>query len=122
MKRIPLNTSTFGDEETKAVLDALRSSRVTMGEKCPDFELAFGEYLGGAEAIFVNSRLSANLPGFFALANLAFPHPRNKRIALRLGPAPKLRGAAVLSYLQNHRRYGPADKLRSPTVESLCAI
>ena len=53
MKRIPLNTSTFGDEETNAVLEVLRSNRVTMGGKCQEFERAFGEYLGGAEAIFV---------------------------------------------------------------------
>ncbi len=79
MKRIPLNTSTLGDEETKAVLDVLRSSRVTMGEKCREFELAFGEYVGGAEAIFVNSGSSANLLGFFALANAALPQRRNKR-------------------------------------------
>jgi CDP-6-deoxy-D-xylo-4-hexulose-3-dehydrase len=79
MKRIPLNTSTFGDEETNAVLEVLRSSRVTMGEKCREFESAFGEYLGGAEAIFVNSGSSANLLGFFALANSAVPQPKNKR-------------------------------------------
>ena len=52
MTRIPLNTSTFGDEETNAVLEVLRSSRVTMGGKCREFKRAFGEYLGGAEAIF----------------------------------------------------------------------
>src|SRR6266571_5994547 len=79
MTRIPLNTSTFGDEETNAVLEVFRSSRVTMGGKCREFERAFGEYLGGAEAIFVNSGSSANLLGFFALANHAAPQPKNRR-------------------------------------------
>jgi CDP-6-deoxy-D-xylo-4-hexulose-3-dehydrase len=79
MKRIPLNTSTFGDDETNAVLEVLRSDRVTMGGKCHEFERAFGKYLGDAEAIFVNSGSSANLLGFFALANHAAPQPKNKR-------------------------------------------
>ena len=79
MKRIPLNSSTFGDEETNAVLEVLRSSRVTMGGKCREFESAFGEYLEGVEAIFVNSGSSANLLGFFALANHAAPQPKDKR-------------------------------------------
>jgi CDP-4-dehydro-6-deoxyglucose reductase, E1 len=50
-----------------------------MGARCREFERAFGDYLGGAEAIFVNSGSSANLLGFFALANHAAPQPRNKR-------------------------------------------
>jgi CDP-6-deoxy-D-xylo-4-hexulose-3-dehydrase len=83
MKRIPLNTSTLGDEETNAVLNVLRSDRVTMGWKCREFERAFGEYLGGAEAIFVNSGSSANLLAFFALANHAAPQPKNKRRFIR---------------------------------------
>ena len=79
MKRIPLNTSTFGDDETNAVLEVLRSNRVTMGGKCHQFERAFGKYLGGGEATFVNSGSSANLLGFFALANHAAPQPKGKR-------------------------------------------
>jgi CDP-4-dehydro-6-deoxyglucose reductase, E1 len=79
MSRIPLNASTFGDEETNAVLEVLRSDRVTMGGKCRDFEGAFGEYLGGGEAIFVNSGSSANLLGFFALANPVAAQSKNKR-------------------------------------------
>ncbi len=78
MKRIPLNTSTFDDEENHVVLDVLKSNRVTMGVKCRDFEKAFGEYLGGVEAIFVNSGSSANLLGFFALADHAAPQSKNK--------------------------------------------
>lgn len=91
MKRIPLNTNTFGDEETKAVLEVLRSHRVTMGGKCQEFERVFGEYLGGVEAIFVNSGSSANLLGLFALANHAAPQPKSKRRFVRgsevIGPA-----------------------------------
>src|SRR5260370_37830579 len=83
MKRIPLNTNTFGDEETDAVLEVLRSNRVTMGGKCQEFERVFGEYLGDAEAIFVNSGSSANLLGFFALANHAAHQPKNKKRFVR---------------------------------------
>jgi len=79
MTRIPLNTSTFGDEETNAVLEVLKSTRVTMAGKCQEFEAAFAEYLGGGEAIFVNSGSSANLLGLFALANHEAPQPKNRR-------------------------------------------
>jgi CDP-4-dehydro-6-deoxyglucose reductase, E1 len=79
MNRIPLNTSTFGDEEISAVVEVLRSDRVTMGGICRKFERTFGEYLDGVEAIFVNSGSSANLLCFFALANHAAPRPKNKK-------------------------------------------
>ncbi len=104
MNRIALNSSTFGDEETDAVLEVMKSSRVTMDGKCHEFELAFGEYVGGAEAIFVNSGSSANLLGFFALANHTAPRPRDKRTTVRACPAGRPRETAVLSYIQNHRR------------------
>src|SRR6266571_2603890 len=92
MNRIPLNASTFADQENDAVLDVLRSTRVTMGAKCREFETAFGEYLGGAEAIFVNSGSSANLLGFFALANHASPQPKNKK---RFAPGSEVIAPAV---------------------------
>jgi dTDP-4-amino-4,6-dideoxygalactose transaminase len=79
MKPIPLNVSTFSDDETNAVLDVLRSTRVTMGEKCAAFEKSFSEFFVGAEAVFVNSGSSANLLAFFAMANHAAPRPRNKK-------------------------------------------
>jgi len=80
MNRVPLNTSTFGDEEIEAVLNVLRSSCVTMGAKCAEFEKEFCEYLGSdAEAIFVNSGSSANLLAFFALANHDLPCARGRR-------------------------------------------
>jgi Predicted pyridoxal phosphate-dependent enzyme apparently involved in regulation of cell wall biogenesis len=78
IRRIPLNVSTLGDEEINAVIEVLKSSRVTMGAKCREFEKSFGEYLGGCEAIFVNSGSSANLLAFFALANHALPRPKDK--------------------------------------------
>ncbi len=79
MKPIPLNASTFSDEETDAVLHVLRSTRVTMGSKCGEFERSFSEYFAGAETVFVNSGSSANLLAFFALANHAAPQPRKRR-------------------------------------------
>ena len=68
----------MGDEETKAVLGVMRSTRVTMGARCRQFEASFGERLG-AEAVFVNSGSSANLLAFFALANHDAPRSKNKR-------------------------------------------
>lgn len=77
--RIPLNASTFGAEEIEAAIEVLRSGRVTMGERCTQFETTFADYLGGGEAVFVNSGSSANLLIFFALANYAVPRPEGKR-------------------------------------------
>lgn len=79
MKRIPLNSSTFCNEEITAVLDVLKSTQVTMDGKCEEFQRVFGEFMGGMEAIFVNSGSSANLLAFFALANFAAPELSNKR-------------------------------------------
>jgi len=76
---VPLNASTFGDEEIEQAIEVMRSGRVTMGPRCEDFESAFAAYLGGGEAIFVNSGSSANLLAFFALANQAAPRPVGKR-------------------------------------------
>ena len=79
MRRIPLNTPTFGDEEINAAIEVLKSTYVTMGKRCRQFEQAFAEYLGMDEAIFVNSGSSANLLVFFALANHAVPRLKGKR-------------------------------------------
>ncbi len=79
MRQIPLNASTFGDEEINAAIEILKSSYVTMGKKCREYEQVFAEYMGVEEAIFVNSGSSANLLAFFALANHAAPQLKNKR-------------------------------------------
>ena len=79
MKRIPLNASTFGDQEINAAIKVLKSTHVTMGKKCLEFERAFAEYMEVSEAIFVNSGSSANLLVFFALANHAAPQMQKKR-------------------------------------------
>ena len=79
MKRIPLNCATFGDEEINAAIEVLRSTYVTMGGRCREFEHAFAKFLGVEEAVFVNSGSSANLLVFFALANNAAPRLKGKR-------------------------------------------
>ena len=70
---IPLNASTFDQEEIDAACDVLRSGFVTMGKLCRKFEQIFAEYFGVRNALFVNSGSSANLLAFFALANHAVP-------------------------------------------------
>ena len=53
---IPFSVPDIGDDEIKAVSDALRSGWVTTGPKTRLFEQAFGDYLGGdLECIAVNS-------------------------------------------------------------------
>jgi CDP-6-deoxy-D-xylo-4-hexulose-3-dehydrase len=79
MTKIPLNASTFGDAEVQAALEVLKSSFVTMGKRCNDFEEAFASYMGVKNAIFVNSGSSANLLAFFALANHALPLAGGRR-------------------------------------------
>jgi dTDP-4-amino-4,6-dideoxygalactose transaminase len=79
MKRIPLNSSTFGEEEITVVLGVLKSTQVTMDGRCAEFERVFGEFIRRTEAIFVNSGSSANLLAFFALANFAAPELSNRR-------------------------------------------
>jgi len=88
MTRIPLMVSTFGQEEIDAAVDVLRSSFVTMGAKCLEFEDSFAAYVGARHAVFVNSGSSANLLAFFALANPA--------ISLRNGHRKLERGAEVI--------------------------
>jgi CDP-6-deoxy-D-xylo-4-hexulose-3-dehydrase len=79
VRRIPLNVPTFGDEEIDAAIEVLKSTYVTMGKKCRQFEQEFADYMGINEAIFVNSGSSANLLVFFALANPAVPPLTGKR-------------------------------------------
>lgn len=57
----PTATSTWGEEETQAVMDVLQSGRFTMGEKTEEFEQRFAEYIGTKYCIAVNSGSSANL-------------------------------------------------------------
>lgn len=73
MMKIPLNASTFGDDEINAAVEVLQSGFVTMGKKCLQFEEAFARYMNVRNAVFVNSGSSANLLAFFALANPELP-------------------------------------------------
>lgn len=78
--KVPLNASTFGEEEISAAIAVLRSSFVTMGQKCLEFEAAFAAHLGVRNAIFVNSGSSANLLAFFAMANPSFAGSGRQRL------------------------------------------
>lgn len=80
MIKVPLNASTFGEEEIQAAVEVLRSSFVTMGKRCFDFEDTFAKYLGVKNAVFVNSGSSANLLAFFALANHECNLPGKRRL------------------------------------------
>jgi CDP-6-deoxy-D-xylo-4-hexulose-3-dehydrase len=67
--KIPLNVCTYGQEEIDAATAVLKSTYVTMGENCREFEKEFAAKLGAKEAVLVNSGSSANLLAWFALAN-----------------------------------------------------
>lgn len=63
MKNIKYNlaSSTWGEEEKKAILEVLDSEKFTMGEKVYGFEKDFASYIGTNYSVMVNSGSSANL-------------------------------------------------------------
>lgn len=69
MYKVPLNVSTFDQEEINAAIETIKSTYLTIGQQCSQFEEEFAQYIGSKNAIFVNSGSSANLLAFFALAN-----------------------------------------------------
>jgi CDP-6-deoxy-D-xylo-4-hexulose-3-dehydrase len=66
--RLPLTSNTFGDEEVAAALEALVRGPMTMGPRVAEFERAFAESHGVADAVFCNSGSSANLLAMSVLA------------------------------------------------------
>ena len=68
--KINLHEATWDAEEIQAVVDVLKSTRVTSGDKVREMEALFGPY-----AVMCNSGSSANLLAIAALAN-----PVNQRL------------------------------------------
>src|SRR5713226_7155450 len=68
-----LAVSTWGPEETEAIIRTVASGRTTMGEQVAGFERAFAAYHGKQYAVMVNSGSSANL---IAIASLFFRRER----------------------------------------------
>ena len=68
-----LAVSTWGPEETEAIIRTVTSGRTTMGEQVAGFERAFAAYHGKRYAVMVNSGSSANL---IAIASLFFRRER----------------------------------------------
>lgn len=62
-----LANNTFGDEETQAILEVIKSGQLTMGEKVKEFERAFAKRFDSPFAVMVNSGSSANLLGLASL-------------------------------------------------------
>src|SRR5690348_15057962 len=58
---LPLASSTWGEEELEAIVEVVRSGRLTMGEKTSQYESAFARYIGSRYAVACNSGSSANL-------------------------------------------------------------
>jgi CDP-6-deoxy-D-xylo-4-hexulose-3-dehydrase len=64
---IPLVTDTWDSQEQDAIVDVLRSKRLSMGPRVAEFERAFAQRFGTKNAVCVNSGSSANLLGLAAL-------------------------------------------------------
>jgi CDP-6-deoxy-D-xylo-4-hexulose-3-dehydrase len=59
--RVKLHSPTFGEEEIAAVVEVMRSTNVTQGEKVRSFEDTFARMFGHKNAVACNSGSSANL-------------------------------------------------------------
>ena len=56
-----LASSSWDDQEIRAIQDVMATGRYTMGDRVADFEQAFARYLGRRYCVMVNSGSSANL-------------------------------------------------------------
>jgi CDP-6-deoxy-D-xylo-4-hexulose-3-dehydrase len=61
MSNYPLASSTWNDEEIRAIQSVIKSGRFTMGERVREFEELFAKQIGSNHAVMVNSGSSANL-------------------------------------------------------------
>lgn len=67
--RFELASSTWGEEEKKAIREVIDSDMYTMGEKVREFEKKFARHFGMRYAVMANSGSSANL---IAIASLFY--------------------------------------------------
>ncbi|TRZ90391.1 MAG: DegT/DnrJ/EryC1/StrS family aminotransferase [Methanosarcinales archaeon] len=67
--RFELSSSTWGEEEKKAIREVIDSDMYTMGEKVREFEKKFARHFGMRYAVMANSGSSANL---IAVASLFY--------------------------------------------------
>ena len=64
---IPISKPIIGEEETKAVLDVLRSGMLVQGKKAQELERRFAEYCGVQHAVALNSGTAAIHAALYAL-------------------------------------------------------
>lgn len=64
---LPLQVTSFGADEVLEALDAMMSTRVTMGARVRAFEAAWASVCGVRHAVMVNSGSSANLLAWVAV-------------------------------------------------------
>ncbi|MCY6482753.1 aminotransferase class I/II-fold pyridoxal phosphate-dependent enzyme [Clostridium aestuarii] len=74
MIKLPLATTTWDNEEYKAIKRVINSNRFSMGKEVKEFEEEFANYFGTKYAVMVNSGSSANL---LAVAALLFSSKYN---------------------------------------------
>ena len=61
MTKYSLASSTWDDEEIRAIQDVIETGRFTMGDRVIEFEERFSEKMGTDFSVMVNSGSSANL-------------------------------------------------------------
>jgi CDP-6-deoxy-D-xylo-4-hexulose-3-dehydrase len=66
-RKVPVGSFVLGDEEISAVVDVLKSQRISEGPRTREFEKTFAEYIGTEHAVAVNSGTSALLVALLAL-------------------------------------------------------
>lgn len=91
---IPLARPSIGDEEERAVLDALRSGHLVQGPRVADFETACATYLGAEHAVAVSSCTAA-----LHMALLALDLPPGSEVAVPAFSWPATANAVVLAGL-----------------------
>ena len=67
MSGYSLASSTWGSEEETAIVNLVKSGKLTMGHEVAMFEKEFASYFGARHAVMVNSGSSANLLAIAAL-------------------------------------------------------
>jgi CDP-6-deoxy-D-xylo-4-hexulose-3-dehydrase len=65
--KYPLASSTWDDNELKAIQKVIDKNMYTMGESVSQFEKDFATFVGSKYSVMVNSGSSANLLGVAAL-------------------------------------------------------
>src|SRR3546814_882512 len=97
--RFPLATSSWDENERRAMQDVIASDHFSMGAKVQQFEADFARYVGSRHCVMCNSGSSANL-----LMIAALRYTKNDRLRLQPGDEVIVRSEEHTSELQSLMR------------------